>query len=259
MLQPHQKGRVVTTRDELAPAWHSFLFATRYAAMVLRADPSVAAPLVQQLAPTLGGIYNLSGFVDEGVFLVEASRKVLQWPKQLGVGLCFEEAEVVPSLSTGVEQLCARAGYRGAFEVEFIESQGKYLLIDFNPRFFGQMAFDLSRGLDLARLVYWTAVGDRAALRAAIEASARATQTKTGRAWCNRIELELSLPLFRLAGRLGGGELDQWRDWLKRNKGNMSDPVLDWGDWLPGLVEAAGALVRRAVHPRSTWRSAAQG
>lgn len=261
LMRPHQKGRVVNSRDQLAPAWHSFLQATRFAPMVLRADPSVSAPLVQQLAPTQGGIYNLSGFAgkDGGAFLVEASRKVLQWPKSLGVGLCFEEAEVVPELAKKVEQLCRRTGYYGAFEVEFVEAHGKFLLIDFNPRFFGQMAFDLARGLDLPKLVYWTAIDDRAALSATVEQGRRATQLTARRAWCNRIELELSLPLFRLAGRIGGSEHGRWRDWLKRNKSQMSDPVLDGSDWLPGLIEAAGAFFRRAIHPRSTWRSATQG
>jgi predicted ATP-grasp superfamily ATP-dependent carboligase len=261
LMRPHQKGRVVHRASQLEPAWHSLLHDTRFAPMVLHADRTVSAPLVQQLAAGDGTIYNLSGFAGDGdgVFLVEASRKVLQWPKSLGVGLCFEEAAVVPELARKVEALCRRAGYFGAFEVEFVESAGKHLLIDFNPRFFGQMAFDLARGLDLPKLVYWGATENRAAYHAAIDQGRRATGVTARRAWCNRIELELSLPLFRLAGRIGGSEHGQWREWLRRNKGNLFDPVLDNSDWLPGLIEAAGAFGRRMIHPRSTWRSATQG
>jgi hypothetical protein len=46
--------------------------------------------------------------------------------------------------------LCERIGYYGAFELEFVVTQGRMLLIDFNGRFYNQLAF----GMDLPKLVY---------------------------------------------------------------------------------------------------------
>jgi hypothetical protein len=43
--------------------------------------------------------------------------------------------------------VCELSGYVGVFEAAFIRASTDPRLIDFNPRFFGQMRFDVVRGL----------------------------------------------------------------------------------------------------------------
>jgi D-aspartate ligase len=257
LLSPHQKGRVVHEGRALRALYGEFVAATAHSPTLLEWDPRAGVPIVQTFVNTAkAGIYGLSGFIDETgeLFVVRASRKVLQWPPQLGVGLCFEDVEVRPSLAADVARLCRHIGYFGPFEVEFLQSDGRYQLIDFNPRFFGQMGFDVSRGLDLPYLAYLAATGERRALECAVkEAQPRPDKAPAG-VYCHRIDLEIDLRLQLWAGRISRKDCDQWRTWLSRNR--VTDAVIDREDWAPGVADAAAALIRCALHPRSTWRFA---
>ncbi len=258
LLLPHQqKGRVVESAGALHEVYREFVSRVDHAPILRQYDPQVAAPIVQTFVDTAqSGVYGLSGFVDErGELLVlRASRKVAQWPPRLGVGLCFEDVEVRPSLAVGVARLCRHTGYFGAFEAEFVQSGGRYRLIDFNPRFFGQIGFDVSRGSDLPYLVYLAAIGNRSELERAAREARRKRDRADARVYCNRIDLEITLQLRRWAGRISQEECDRWRRWLASHR--VIDAVIDRQDWAPGLAEATGALVRRAIHPRSSWRFA---
>jgi len=258
-LHPHVKGEVVRSPAELEDALRRFEGLTRYAAEVVARDSGLARPLVQEfVAGASEGVYNLSGFIDTTgeLHVVLASRKLLQRPRLLGIGLCFEEAEPLPHLVAGVLALCRRIGYHGLFEVEFVESEGRHLLIDFNPRLYGQLAFDVARGAELPRLSYLAAIGDRDALRRAVEECRRAAARRRGLVWVHRIHLEIFLLLRRAAGTLPRDELRRWRAWLADHRGRTVDPVLDRDDWVPGLVEAIAALASNARHLRSALRAA---
>jgi D-aspartate ligase len=257
LLSPHQKGRLVHEPGTLRPLYREFVSSTAHAPILRGWDPRVASPLVQTFVDTTkAGIYGLSGFIDESgdLFVVRASRKLLQWPAQLGVGLCFEDVAVRPSVAADVARLCRHIGYFGPFEVEFLQSEERYQLIDFNPRFFGQMGFDVSRGLDLPYLVYLAATGERRELERAVEAARARPDAAPGGVYCHRIDLEIDLRLQRWAGRISRKDCDRWRTWLSRNR--VTDAVMDPDDWAPGVADAAAALLRCALHPRSTWRSA---
>jgi hypothetical protein len=147
LLAPHQKGRIVNGPLELLPAVHDLLRATRHGALLLADDPGAWRPLLQPYIEARG-VYSLSGFIDRtgARFVVRAARKVFQRPRRLGVGLCFEEAVVAPALASGLRALCRSVGYHGVFEAEFLEGPYGPQLIDFNPRFYGQLAFDVARG-----------------------------------------------------------------------------------------------------------------
>lgn len=100
-------------------------------------------------------MYSLAGFVDRSgeILGVRASQKVVQSPRGMGVGLLFREAPVDPEVLEGLARLCRRTGYFGVFEVEFVRADGGHHLIDFNPRYYGQVQFEISRGLSLPQLV----------------------------------------------------------------------------------------------------------
>jgi predicted ATP-grasp superfamily ATP-dependent carboligase len=254
LLSPHQKGRIVHQPRALPDLYRDFVSATAHAPMLLEWDPRATAPIVQSFVGTREGIYGLSGFIDDTgeLSVLRGSRKVLQWPPRLGVGLCFEDVAVREPLAADIVRLCRHIGYFGAFEVEFVRSGARDQLIDFNPRFFGQMGFDISRGMDVPYLVYLAAIGQRQELARAVW-KARQQADRPG-VYCHRIDLEIDLLLQRWAGRMTRSDCDRWRTWLSRNR--VTDAVMDSDDWAPCLAEATAALVRCAAHPRSTWRAA---
>jgi hypothetical protein len=183
---------------------------------------------------------------------VNASRKVLQRPRKLGVGLCFETAAVDEDLAERVLSMCRNVGYRGVFEIEMLDALGRRMLIDFNPRFFGQMAFDVARGTDLPLLAYLLAIGDRKGLESALHA-ARRSPPQAPRAWCDRISLALFLSALRLTGGIDAHDAAYWRHWLR---GAPHDPVLDRHDMWPGLIAAGAGLLHQLRHMRTALRQA---
>lgn len=253
LFWPHSKGKLVRSPETLRPIYEELRRNTSYAPAFLAYDPAVARPLIQVYVPrAVQGIYNLSGFVDEtgDLFAVRASRKVLQQPRQLGVGLCFEEAAVEPQVAQRLQALCRKVGYFGVFEVEFIESDGKFILIDFNPRYYGQMAFDIARGLPLPLLVQDAALGRRDRLREAV-ARAGADTPAEGRAHCNRIDLGLLLRGQRLSGSIDASVVDRWRRWLAEHQGGLTDSILHPSDPQPGYAYVLAQSLHYLRHPRS--------
>jgi predicted ATP-grasp superfamily ATP-dependent carboligase len=251
----HRKGHPVSEPSQLAGEYQAFA-RDGYADMLLRFDPGVARPMVQEFHPEAAqGIYSLSGFVDETgeLFEVRAAMKVLQRPRRLGVGVCFESAPVRPELAEGLQRLCKRLGYHGVFEVEFIQTRDDYLLIDFNPRYYGQMGFDIARGLPLPLLAYHAALGDTPALRAEVQAARE--WRGNGEVFCNRIALEMLLNLQRLSGALPVEEARQWRRWLEEHRGRAVDALIDSDDLMPTAVELAQLVYSSARHPRAFVRS----
>ncbi len=261
-LWPHQKGRVVHSGTELRALYGDLVRSTQVLPALLAIDPGAARPVLQAFAPSAAdGIYSLSGFVhrERGMFVVQASRKVLQRPRLLGTGLCFEEADVDPGLAAGVERLCRNVGIDGVFEVEFVESRGALRVIDFNPRFFGQMAFDVDRGVNLPLLAYLAAVDDLPALDRAYASAREAAGRRGGRAFCNHVQFRSQQILRRVAGASSDGESARWSGWLARHRGRITDPALDRGDWAPGAVEVLREAAHTLRHPRAAWRAARRG
>ncbi|MFI5302997.1 MAG: carbamoyl-phosphate synthase, partial [Polyangiales bacterium] len=200
------------------------------------------------------GIYSLSGYADRhgDIVTARAARKILQRPRTLGIGLCFEEATVTPQLLEGTQALCRRVGYQGVFEVEFLEVGPRALLIDFNPRFYGQMALDIDRGMPLPRMAYADALGDSATMMALAET---ADATSPEHVYCHRSLFELMLRAQRLSGKLGVADGHRWQRWWAAHRDEATDAVIDRSDPLPWGVEMIVQLAWLAKHPRSFVRS----
>lgn len=257
LLWPHQKGRVAADTDTLVRAVHDFLDENHHDALLLADDPQVWRPLLQTYVPASHGVYSLSGFVDASGqhFVTSAARKVFQRPRVLGVGLCFEHAAVNARLAERIHALCRRVGYHGVFEAEFLEAGDEPLLIDFNPRFFGQLAFDVARGVDLPRLSYLAAIGDQATLAAEAARAQAAAREAHPTAYCNRIHLELFLASLALANT-HSADGRTWRQWVREHRGALADPLIDRQDLLPAVMVAATSVLQQARHARSTLRQA---
>jgi len=261
LFEPHAKGMPVPRPQDLRRKYAEFASGTGYAACLLAHDPGVSRATVQEYLPEASeNVYGISGFIDQTgeLFAARASRKVLQQPRQLGVGLCFEEAELQPDLLSKIVALCKRVGYHGIFEAEFIARDGALLLIDFNPRFYGQMAFDIARGLPQPLLAYEAAIGRRESLRHRIEA-ARSSAPRQGHVYCRTLELKLLLVLRRLCGRMSREESQRWWGWLAKHRGSTVDAVFDPDDRLPASIEALHHFAEYARHPRAFVRQVIRG
>lgn len=253
-LASENHGRTVEAGEDLPRVYRSWLERDRYLPGVEEDFGPLAAPMLQAFAPTSAGVYSVSGFVDrDGALLgVRAARKVLQRPQRVGIGICFEDAPVDALLAERLAELCRQVGYFGVFEAEFLVHGGRAHLIDFNPRFYGQMHFDCARGLPLPVMAYLAAQGRREELLALARA-AREHDTR-GYRYGSRFGHGLWFSLRRLAGTTSAEEARRWWRWYRADPQRLVDVAVDGDDWLPGVVHAAAELWSAARHPRGYLR-----
>ena len=227
---------------------HEHEFARRF--------PETMLPMIQRFHPeAMRSVYSLSGFRDvSGAHTVMlGAHKVLQHPCQIGIGLCFEEADVAPKLADQTLRLCERIGYYGAFELEFIFSDGEPLLIDFNGRFYNQLAFDIARGMDLPQLVYAAAIGELNEVTR-LTSAFQTQREKGGLAFCNSFGLSFTLTAHNALKTLSRGEAEHWKAWRRGYEGRLVDAVRDDADPFPAFVDMTRQLLQSVRHPRAFAR-----
>lgn len=258
-LASKQKGVVCANAAELLEHYARFRRANTYHAEVEAHDPSVSWPLVQAFLPTAAAnILSVAGFRDrDGHLALRASQKVFQRPRRVGVGVGFEARPVPEQAAAWVRSLCEAAGYFGVFEVEFlVDGDGRLYLADFNPRYYGQMAFEIARGLPQARLAWLGAMEATVELERALAVAAapesEAGVTRFAHGWV----LRLMAVMQRLGGRLSGSEFAAWRRWwTPSTDAATADAVWRTGDPAPALVDIIWSTFRFARHPRAFVRS----
>lgn len=257
------KGKFVEQPGELADAYAGFLAYNRYGPGLPKLLPGADLPMLQVFRPQANdGIYSIAGFVGPGPDQVaaRASRKILQRPRRLGVGVCYEEAPVDAGALDGLVRLCRAVGYVGVFEAEYVPEGGRLELIDFNPRFYGQMGFEVARDLPLGYLSWLGACGEEQALARTLSEARRWSEGR-GYVYCDRLVLGLTLLAQRLSGRMTATEATRWRQWQKDHRRHrLLIEAMDWpGDRLPFLVSAAFQIQFALRHPRAFMRNVARG
>ncbi len=250
MFPTQSKGVIVESAGELVRRYAAFS-RQAHGHDLLDLDPSAGRPMVQEyFADAATGIYHISGYVHRGRLCgVRGARKVLQQPRRLGVGVCFEAAPVALDLAAGLERLVERVGYSGVFEAEFIRTSVGALLIDFNPRFYNQMAFDIDRGLSLPTLAYLDALGEHAVVDHDCQ-SLGSQDDQTGRVFIDLLSLRTLLIAQRLSGALSADDQRHWRDWYERHRGSATFAVLDKSDRVPSWLAAVHHTIGHGRHPR---------
>src|SRR5262249_46838487 len=134
--------------------------------------PDATRPILQRFVKVGSeGVQSITGFIDRTgeLFVTRRSTKVFQRTRPLGVGVCYESLPPAALLSGAVHALCRELGYFGLFEVEFLSFDGSWPVIDFNPRLYNQIGLDIGRGMPLPLLTCLDALGDKPALRDAVE------------------------------------------------------------------------------------------
>jgi predicted ATP-grasp superfamily ATP-dependent carboligase len=250
------KGFIVNDEKELAAELDRFRQLVRFNAILTERHPDIAEPMVQEyLTAAETSIFSVSGFVTKsGEVVPRAAMKVLQRPRKVGIGLCFEGRAIEERLVEKLSALCKRIGYWGCFESEFIADGDRRLLIDFNPRFYSQMGFDIARGLPLPMLVWHAAHRDDGQLESEL-ARARAWQPTGEEVYCHKTMLDLVLTLQGLSGQMSRGDVKRWRRWYADHRRSATDAVRDVDDRMPAVIDAAQWVQHFAKHPRSFVRS----
>jgi D-aspartate ligase len=248
----HVKGEIASGPAAVVRAWRACR-ASPHAPSVCADAPDIDLPMLQELVPG-DGVYSITGFVTRSgeVLAARASRKVLQRPSGLGVGVCFEAAPVEVGLVEKLGALARSVGFFGVFEAELVGAPDDRRLIDFNPRYYGQMAFDIARGAPLPWLLHLGALGHEQHLR---EEASFAAAPGAPHAYGDRVTLRLMLASQRITGTLAPEARRRWRHWLRSHAGAAVDATLSSDDPLPAIVFALSTVREAARHPRGFWRS----
>jgi predicted ATP-grasp superfamily ATP-dependent carboligase len=245
------KGVRVDRRDALVPAWRALRAPAALAAPLEGWMPGVERPLVSRFYRASETIFTVDGFVDEaGDMVALGCYKLLQRPRRLGPGLLFEDAAVPSAVAEGLQRLFRAVGYFGVYDAEFVVDGQRLLLIDVNPRFYNHMAFEIARGLPLPWLAYLGALGDEAALQAAMREAAARPRSE-GVAYVHRLPAALMLSLQGLAGSMSRAERRRWRAWIAARQGRLTDPVRAAGDRAPAIVDVLFHAASFLRHPRA--------
>jgi D-aspartate ligase len=246
------KGVVVHERDELVARYRAFVNKSRYHRVITEPFPEAGQAMLQRYVPEAAErIYVLAAFIDKSgqYFAARSAIKVFQQPRRLGIGLCFEDAPLEPALADAARRLAKATGYFGLFQLEFIKEGDRYLLIDLNPRFYNQLAFDVARGLPIPSITYAAATGDDQAMIDMLE-RAKVQPAANGRVFCNRFGFKMMVATQRLVGRMSADEASRWRRWYQDHRGASIDPAISSDDRVPGIVDVASQIIMSARHPR---------
>lgn len=257
---PKGKGLVVESAQELMRAVDHFRQPGAYSEEFIRSAPAfIQWPLVQQFMPEASAnTYSVSGFIDRSgkVQTARASTKVFQIPVRVGIGIAFEGRTVRRPQVLAIEALARASGYFGVFEVEFIHSSdGELYLMDFNPRYYGQMNFEVSRGMRLPSIAYAAAIGDDTALQQLVaqsEASLRSGDDATVERFCDQFMFRTLLRAQSLKGRIAPDTHRTWLQWME--SGELSDFLTADDDPAPAKVDQTTRRRNWLRHPLSTYR-----
>ena len=252
-----RKGVCITSAAELRSRYAAFVRDNTFERAIMVARPDMARPMVQELHAG-DPIYSVSGFFEPGrkLFVARGARKVLQWPRRAGVGIAFEDAPVEAELAEGVRRLCELTGFFGVFEAEFVTTRDGPKLIDFNPRLFNQIGFDIARGLPSPYFAYLAATGESARLEDAMRAAQR-WQTNAAVVFEHRAMVAWTRAAERLTGRTP--EPVPFETPKRLGTVEVVDAAASGDDWLPGVVDGLRQIGSALQHPRAALRAAARG
>lgn len=237
------KGIVAYSSSELLRKYQLFVDRERVPATDRPLLADTHLPILQQFARVGSeGVISVTGFIDRTgeLFVTRCATKVLQRSQPMGVGLCFESLPPVPALSNAVRRLCRELEYFGIFEVEFVLFDGRWAVIDFNPRLFNQIGMDIRRGMPLPFLACLDAVGDTASLREAVEKAQ--VQDNERIVFCDRFALRAFLFAQTLTGRMSHKDRRHWRAWLRKHAADAVDYAADSSDPVPGVVHSLSQI-----------------
>ena len=255
----HTKGAIVHTPDKLLSAYQHFITTNQHAEAVQARMPFSSWPLLQEFHENAHkGSYLVSGFVNRNHthIVAQAAVKVLQYPRTLGIALCMEIATLDKDLEQRILALCKCTGHFGVFQIEFLTAGDRKLLIDFNPRYYHYLAFDIARGIPFPWLAHLGACGDEIALTNAMT-HARDHLDHSFRTFTYHLQLRELLWAQRFTGTMSAQDFRYWRQWYTQHRHHMIDAVADTDDRKPELANTFNEILTHLRHPRAFIRKIA--
>jgi predicted ATP-grasp superfamily ATP-dependent carboligase len=239
----HDKGVVAHSSSELLSKYQLFVDRERIRAADNPFLADAHLPILQQFVRVgTEGVRSVTGFIDRTgeLFVTRCATKVLQRSQPAGVGLCFESLPPAPALSNAVRRLCRELEYFGMFEVEFVLFDGRWAVIDFNPRLFNQIGMDIRRGMPLPFLACLDAVGDITSLREAVGKAQ--TQANERIVFCDSLALRGFLLAQTITRRMSHKDRAYWRAWIKTNAADAVDYAADGSDPVPWVIHSLSEI-----------------
>lgn len=258
LLNIHKKGEILQDKKKLPIAYQEFRDHFFYEKELLDYDSDIEYPMIQRYyEEAMTSTISVSGFYSEDrkIFQTLFSKKVLQKPRNIGIGLCFESTKPIKELEIQVKKICDEVGYFGVFEVEyiFIESTNKFLLIDFNPRFYSQMSFDIFRNSFLPDLVYFSSIDDKGKLED-IYAEFKKVDNHQKYLYSSNWYLRVSLLALFIRKRIKLSELKSIFGLYSIKNSSYVDATFDKKDKFPYLMDIFLHLYGFIRHPRDFIR-----
>jgi D-aspartate ligase len=235
----NDKGIVVNSADELNTQCARLFKRELKDTNLLLGDANI---ILQRFVGGASQVHSVSGFIDRTgeLFITRHSAKVFQRSQPVGVGVCFESQAPNPALSDSVRNLCRELGYFGIFEVEFLWFEGRWNVIDFNPRLFSQVGMDVERGSPLPLFAYLDAAGQADDLQSAVK-QAQSDPDDVEVVFYDRFTFAALLIAQWLTSRISPWDRAYWRAW-KRQKKHVVDFAYDSADRWPGFVHAISEI-----------------
>ena len=228
------RGTVVRDAGAMAEAFGPLHIAPE-ASVALERDADLGWPMVQRLIPGERlDIVSIAGCLDRNgeLMSVGLTKKLAQWPPEVGIGTLFEAVESARFLDQAIDAVRATMG-TGVFELEVCVDRGtdEAFPIDLNPRAFGQVAMEIARGNDLPAAWYEVATGVRIPPNGPVRKPP--TLWQSGMAYYSGVTIGL------LQGPDRRGVFADFRSVMRRPR---IGPMLRWTDPLPGIAAIATAL-----------------
>lgn len=253
-----RKGLIINSYHDLDTAWEKFKSLFQFSETIIRDIPDINQPMIQHLYSSAAEkTYSISGYISrqDNLNTMQASVKMKQIPPQIGVGMCFESASLDQELANKIAFSCKDLGYFGIFEAEFIpttvDNQEKLMLMDFNPRYYGQMAFQIGRGLDLPYFPILETSEQSDKLTHYLNEKIHNNDHK----YCHKSLLAIMLKTQKYSSNLSESEYLDWVSWISSRPELMIDAIQMKGDPKPEIFELVNLVFHAIKHPRSTWRT----
>ena len=240
----NDKGVIVHAPNDLIRQYRLFVEREQPRTIPNPFMPDARLPLLQKfVAAAKEGIHSITGFIDRtgDLFVTRHSTKVLQRSRPAGVGICYESLPPDRELANAARQLCHEVGYFGIFEIEFVRSEDRWNVIDFNPRLFSQIGLEVRRGMPLPLLACLDAMGDASALRDAV-ANAQTEPNGAKTVLYDRFTLHALLLAQIMTSRVSRTDRAYWRSWVKQNFASSVDFAADGSDPMPGIIHALSEI-----------------
>ena len=182
--------------------------------------------MVQEFIPGGGAnLYSVGSLCKNGDLLAKVvARRLRQHPMDFGHATTYAETVNIPELEELAAKILKAMGYYGLSEVEFMwdPKDGKYKLIEINPRPWGWHTLAIAAGVDLPHLLYRDMLGEKVEQNGATAGQAK---------WIRLVTDTPTVAMALLKGKIG------LNDYIRSLKGKKQFAVFSIKDPLPFIAE----------------------